>query len=186
MSTLSLPASERLDLIDLLRGVGLVFMVIDHAYDWWLVQADNSGMWGRAAEFIGTLAAPIFLLLVGVSMAWATRAQRARGAPARQLIGRFVRRGLIIALWGYAVNLLVFFNGDNWRDVFAFDVLQCIGIGMVLFAPIVVCAPTVALLPLAVLLGWGDSTPTACGCQAMLARSSTADLILPISLCSRG
>jgi len=101
------------------------------------------------------LAAPIFLLLVGVSMALATHARRARGAPARQLVEQSVRRGLIIALWGYAVNLLVFFNGDNWRDVFALDVLQCIGIGMVLFAPIAVCAPTLSLLPLAVILGWG-------------------------------
>jgi len=155
MSMPSSPASERLDWIDLLRGVGLVFMVVDHAYDWWLVQADNLGAWGRTAEFIGTLAAPIFLLLVGVSMALATDVRRARGAPARQLVRQFVRRGLIIALWGYAVNLLVFFNGDNWRDVFAFDVLQCIGIGMVLLAPIVVCAPTVSLLLLAVILGWG-------------------------------
>lgn len=41
-----------------------------------------------------------------------------------------------------ASKRLVFFNGNNWSDIFAFDVLQCIGVAMVLFAPIVTYAPT--------------------------------------------
>ena len=149
------PVRKRLDYIDVLRGVGLLCMVVDHAYDWWLVEAANRGPWGRATEFIGTLAAPIFLVLVGVSMVLATDSRRTQGALDRQLVWRFIQRGLMIALWGYVVNLSVFFNGDNWRDVFAFDVLQCIGLGIVLFAPVAVWAPTWALLPLALVLGWG-------------------------------
>ena len=153
--TIELPAGGRLDFIDMLRGLGLAFMVIDHAYDWWLTGAENAGPWGRATEFVGTLAAPIFLVLVGVSLALAAASYQARGAPAGQAVWLLLRRGLIVWLWGYALNLLVFFNGDNWPDLFAFDVLQCIGIGMVLFAPLAVWGPAWLLPLLAVGLGWG-------------------------------
>jgi uncharacterized membrane protein len=153
--TSSSPAGKRLDFVDMLRGVGLLFMVVDHVYDWWLVEAENGGPWGLRTEFIGTLAAPIFLVLVGVSMILATDSRRAQGASDGQIVRALIRRGLVIALWGYAVNLLVFFNGDNWNDFFAFDVLQCIGLGTMLFAPAAVWGPTWSFLPLALALGWG-------------------------------
>jgi uncharacterized membrane protein len=129
--------------------------VIDHAYDWWLTEGDNAGPWGRATEFIGTLAAPIFLVLVGVSLALAAARSRARGVSAGWTAWRLLRRGLIVWLWGYAVNLLVFFNGDNWPDLFAFDVLQCMGIGVILFTPLAVWGPTWLSPLLALGLGWG-------------------------------
>lgn len=147
------PVRGRLDFVDALRGVGLAFMVIDHAYDWWLTEAGNQSPWGHTTEFIGSLAAPIFLVLVGVSMALATDSRRARGAPPGECVILLVRRGTIILLWGYLVNLLVFFNGDNWVDLFAFDVLQCIGAGMAILALLVVWGPTWLLFLLAVVLG---------------------------------
>jgi uncharacterized membrane protein len=149
------PTGKRLHFVDMLRGVGLLCMVIDHAYDWWLVETENQGPWGRTTEFIGTLAAPIFLVLVGVSMALATASRRARGVSAARAATLLIQRGLIVWLWGYVTNLLVFFNGDNWPDLFAFDVLQCIGIGMMLFAPIAVWGPTWVLPLLALGLGCG-------------------------------
>jgi uncharacterized membrane protein len=145
----------RLDVVDILRGVGLLFMVVDHAYDWWLVEAENNGPWGRTTEFIGALAAPVFLVLVGVSMTLAVDSRRTLEVSDRQIVRKLARRGLVIALWGYVVNLLVFFNGDNWSDIFAFDVLHCIGLGIMLLAPVAVWGPTWSLLPLMLGLGWG-------------------------------
>ncbi|HID61763.1 MAG TPA: DUF1624 domain-containing protein [Anaerolineae bacterium] len=149
------PSSDRLDFVDMLRGLGLLFMVVDHAYDWWLVEAENRGSWGRTTEFIGTLAAPLFLVVVGVSVALATDARRARGIPEGKATWFLVRRGLLVWLWGYLLNLMVFFDGDNWPDLFAFDVLQCIGLGMVLIAPLAVWGPTWSFPLLALALGWG-------------------------------
>ena len=139
----------------MLRGVGLLLMVVDHSYDWWLVKADNVGTWGNATEFIGTLAAPTFFVLVGVSMSLATDSYLTRGMTPWETIGLFTRRGLTIGLWGYAVNLLVFFEGNNWRDLLAFDVLQCIGLSMVLFGPLAVVAPNWTYPLLALAAGWG-------------------------------
>ena len=148
-------ASRRVGFIDLLRGVALLFMVVDHAYDWWLIEADNLGRWGRTTEFIGTLAAPIFLILVGVSMALGTDSRRSQGVMQGRIATGFLRRGLIVALWGYAINLLVFFTGSNWADLWSFDVLHCIGIGMILLTPVAVWAPTWTLPLFALALGWG-------------------------------
>jgi hypothetical protein len=145
----------RFDFIDALRGVGLLCMVIDHAYDWWLIEPANGGSWGRSTLFIGTLAAPIFMVLVGVSMTLATAGRRARGITASKAAWLLIRRGVVVGLWGYLVNLLVFFSGDNWIDLLAFDVLQCIGVGMVLLAPLVVWGPEWVVALLALGLGWG-------------------------------
>jgi uncharacterized membrane protein len=145
----------RFDFIDALRGVGLLCMVIDHAYDWWLIAAENQGSWGRSTVFVGTLAAPIFMVLVGVSMTLATAGRRARGMTAGRATWLLVRRGVIIWLWGYLVNFLVFFRGDNWIDLLAFDVLQCIGVGMVLLAPVAVWGPVWVVALLALGFGWG-------------------------------
>jgi uncharacterized membrane protein len=130
-------------------------MVIDHAYDWWLIEKYNQGSWGRFTEFLGTLAAPIFFILVGVSQALVAAKSRARGMTPRQVAYRSLRRGGSIVLWGYAVNFLTFFNGDNWSDLFAFDVLHCIGAGIIVFTPLVLWAPLWLLPILAIILGWG-------------------------------
>jgi len=79
----------------------------------------------------------------------------AQGVSERKTTQLLIRRGLVISLWGYAVNLLVFFEGDNWQDLIAFDVLQCIGVGMVVFGSLSTRAPTWAFAFLALVTGWG-------------------------------
>ncbi|MBC8332895.1 MAG: DUF1624 domain-containing protein [Anaerolineae bacterium] len=128
---------RRFAFLDALRGAALLCMVVDHAYDWWLTEADNLGTWGRTTEFIGTLAAPTFLALVGVSMTLASAKRASQHISTRQAFWFLVRRGGMVFLWGFLTNFLVFFNGNNWQDVFAFDVLQCIGLGMIICAPLV-------------------------------------------------
>jgi len=119
-------ASKRLISIDALRGTALLFMVIDHSFDWWLAEAYRGGTADHLTEFIGTLAAPIFVALVGVGVALSTG--RAKGKQGnRTILWRAFRRGLFFILLGYALNLIVFFTGSNWQDMFAVDVLHLIG-----------------------------------------------------------
>jgi uncharacterized membrane protein len=62
-----MPARKRLFCVDALRGIGLLLMVQDHAYDWWMNAAAQATFWSRFTEFLGPLAAPIFLMMVGTS-----------------------------------------------------------------------------------------------------------------------
>ncbi|MBT3391834.1 MAG: DUF1624 domain-containing protein [Chloroflexi bacterium] len=128
---------RRFAFLDALRGAALLCMVVDHAYDWWLTEADNLGKWGRTTEFIGTLAAPTFLVLVGVSLVLASAKRAPQQISTRQTFWFLAQRGGVVFLWGFITNFLVFFNGNNWQAIFAFDVLQCIGLGMMICAPLV-------------------------------------------------
>ena len=141
-------ASKRLISIDALRGMALLFMVIDHSFDWWLAEAYRGGTADHLTEFIGTLAAPIFVALVGVGVALSTG--RAKGkTPNGTIIWRAFRRGVFFILLGYALSFTVFFTGSNWDDVFAVDVLQLIGAGIFLGTLVSLAASWIACLALA-------------------------------------
>lgn len=145
---------KRLVYLDMLRGIAILLMVVDHAYDWWLDEAGQSSTLGSVHRVLGALAAPLFLALVGMGLALSVqrseRAGRARHAVARRLL----QRGGELILWGYALNLLVFYTGQNPADIWAVDVLHTIGLCIwfsipLLWAPplvVAVCALLVAAL----------------------------------------
>lgn len=124
--------SKRLASIDALRGIALLLMVVDHSFDWWLAATWRGGFADQFTEFLGTLAAPIFVVLVGVGMTIAVARQQQRGVPNRQIIAQNVRRGLLFMVMAWAMNFIIFFVGDNWADVLALDVLHLIGLGIVI------------------------------------------------------
>jgi uncharacterized membrane protein len=145
---------KRLVYLDMLRGIAILLMVVDHAYDWWLDAAGQSSTLGSVHRVLGALAAPLFIALVGMGLALSgqrsERAGQARHAVARRLL----RRGGTLILWGYALNLLVFYTGQNPADIWAVDVLHTIGLCIwfsipLLWAPplvVAVCALLVAAL----------------------------------------
>lgn len=99
-------ASQRLAFVDAQRGLAVVFMLWMHTGDGWL-RPELKHTWGYAViRSLGGLAAPMFLLLVGVSLglAWgragtATEAERAAAQRTE------LARGLQIVLLGYALRL---------------------------------------------------------------------------------
>lgn len=123
--------APRLISIDALRGMALLFMVIDHSFDWWLSEPYRGGVADQLTEFIGALAAPIFVTLVGVGVALSQGKERGTHSNA-MMIGRAFRRGLFFIVLGHGLNFIVFFTGANWDAVFALDVLHLIGLGIFL------------------------------------------------------
>lgn len=126
---------KRLFYLDVLRGLAILFMVIDHAYDWWLDAAGQTTFWGRYSEFIGTLAAPLFMFLVGTALALSVTKVGHVPGNRWNVLRNLVRRGLLIFLWGYLLNLLVFYNGENYQDLYAIDILHIIGVSIWLTIP---------------------------------------------------
>ena len=127
---------KRLVYLDVLRGVAILLMVTDHAFDWWLDSAGNAGPWGRWTEFAGTLAAPLFLFLVGIGMALSSRLAERKGKPRPDVVIHFLRRGALLFLSGYLLNLLIFYTGSNSQDIWSVDVLHTIGLSIIFMIPL--------------------------------------------------
>jgi uncharacterized membrane protein len=93
-------ASGRLHAIDAVRGVAVLAMIQWHAADAWIAPAVREGVGLRVSRVVGGLAAPAFLFLAGVSLAWS--APSVKGGP---WLGGTLRRALRVVLGGYALNL---------------------------------------------------------------------------------
>ncbi len=129
------PASGRQLFLDGLRGLALIFMVLNHTGRWWIERPMG---WPRyhLVYLTVTLAAPIFLFLVGfcLPLSYLTSTV-ARGERYASVAWKYIRRGARLVLAGWFLNLLVFPD----EPLFGGGVLQTIGlsiIGLTLLLPV--------------------------------------------------
>ncbi len=125
----SVPPASRLPFLDGLRGAALIFMAVNHTARWWI---DTHMTVSRYAliYITLTLAAPIFLFLVGFCLPLGGRpggAAESLGAIARRLVPRGVRT----VGAGLLLNLVVF----PGEPVLSGGVLQTIGLAMIAMVP---------------------------------------------------
>ena len=66
------PASSRLSYIDWMRGLACVLMFQTHCYDSWLNGSARKSTFFMWSQLGGTLPAPLFLFLAGISFALVT------------------------------------------------------------------------------------------------------------------
>jgi uncharacterized membrane protein len=139
---LSLPVSmaeqpkqqKRFAYIDWLRGLACVMMFVVHGYDAWLSPALREGQLYGWTQFMGSIPAPMFLFLAGVSLAVVTDRRRAKGLSENQIAWMSVRRGLEILACGYLFRLQEFLLGwktSTWTDLLRVDILNTIGLSIV-------------------------------------------------------
>ncbi len=128
--------TDRLAYIDWMRGLACVLMFQTHCYDAWLSpEARKSSSLIIWSQLGGTLPAPLFVFLAGVSFALVTERLRERGiersAIARQTILRGAEifgLGLLFRVQEYALG----FPWSPWTDLLRVDVLNIIGLSMML------------------------------------------------------
>src|SRR5713226_170858 len=146
------PARRRIDSIDLLRGIVMVIMMLDHTRDFVhsgalqfdpldLTQTNTSLFLTR---WITHFCAPVFVFLAGTG----AFLQGARGKSKRDLSRFLVTRGLwLIVLEFTVVRLVAFFNMDL-RFLAFVQVIFVIGFSMIVLAALI-------HLPLKVVAGFG-------------------------------
>ena len=107
--------SSRLLSVDLLRGITIAFMILvnnngdeQHAY-WPLKHAAWNGFTPTDLVF------PTFLLLVGVSLVFATESRLARGVTRMAIFWSALRRAVTLYLLGLVVNGFPFFHLATMR-----------------------------------------------------------------------
>jgi len=137
---LATPGSARLPELDWMRGLACVLMFQTHCYDAWLSPAARQSSFFMYSQILGTLPAPLFLFLAGVSAAMMANKVAAKGAI-NSAAKTIIRRGAEI--WALAMlfrlqEYFIAWHWAPWTDLFRMDVLNCIGVSLMLIG--IVCS----------------------------------------------
>ena len=141
---------KRLAYIDWMRGLACLLMFQTHCYDSWLRPELHETQLYKLSQLGGTLPAPLFIFLAGVSFALITEKQRQKGMAAASIARQTIRRGAEIFALGILFRLQEYALGYKWvpwTDMLRVDVLNILGISMMLMGVLcwLMAAPTVSV-----------------------------------------
>ena len=118
-----------------MRGLACVLMFQTHCYNSWLSpDAKRSGLYAWS-QLGGTLPAPLFIFLAGISFALVTEKLRERGTHRMAIATQTILRGAEIFGLGILFRIQEYVLGFGvapWTDLFRVDVLNILGISMML------------------------------------------------------
>lgn len=127
---------SRLAYIDWMRGLACMLMFQTHCYDSWLSpEARRSSSLIKWSQLGGTLPAPLFIFLSGVSFALVTERLREKGLERGAIARQTILRGAEIFGMGLLFRVQEFALGypwSPWTDLLRVDVLNILGLSMVL------------------------------------------------------
>jgi uncharacterized membrane protein len=115
--------------IDWMRGLSVLFMIEAHTFDAWTVLADRTTPLYKLANFIGGLAAPMFLLLAGVSVAMAASSRNRRTGDRAAAAWLVQKRGWQIFGLAFLFRLQswILSPGATVKGIFKADILNIMG-----------------------------------------------------------
>jgi uncharacterized membrane protein len=126
---------KRLGYIDWMRGLACLLMFQTHCFDSWLRPDLHDTQFYKLSQLGGTLPAPLFIFLAGVSFALVTEKLRRKGiapaAIARQTILRGAEifgLGIVFRIQEYALG----YRWVPWTDLLRVDILNILGLSMML------------------------------------------------------
>jgi uncharacterized membrane protein len=144
---------KRLAYIDWMRGLACLLMFQTHCYDSWLrPNLHNSKLYGLS-QLGGTLPAPLFIFLAGVSFALVTEKLREKGIARSAIARQTILRGLEIFALGILFRVQEYALGYKWvpwTDLLRVDILNILGLSMMFMG--VLC--------------WFSAAPTITGARA--------------------
>jgi uncharacterized membrane protein len=127
--------TKRIAYVDWLRGFACLVMFQTHCYDSWLGGAARDSGFFKLSQLGGTLPAPMFLFLAGVSFALVTDKLRQKGVSADEIARTTILRGGEIFLLGLLLRLQEFLLGQpsaSWTDLLRVDILNVIGVSLMM------------------------------------------------------
>jgi len=118
-----------------MRGLACVLMFQTHCYSSWLAPGARKGWLYPWSQLGGTLPAPLFIFLSGISFALVTEKLREKGAARNAIASKTILRGAEIYVLGIAFRIQEFVLGypiSPWTDLFRVDILNTLGLSMML------------------------------------------------------
>ncbi|MBZ5522638.1 MAG: heparan-alpha-glucosaminide N-acetyltransferase domain-containing protein [Acidobacteriia bacterium] len=143
--------SFRLPQFDWMRGLACLFMFERHTYDSWLLPSVRGTTFFHWSELIASMAAPSFLFLAGLSTVLIVKKSSEEGMVSRKAATRIFRRGaeiLGLALIFRIVDLGLWLPDVTrphwWLDLMRVDVLNVIGVSLMMVGAVCWVAGTQA------------------------------------------
>jgi uncharacterized membrane protein len=131
--------TKRLTYIDWMRGLACVVMFQTHCYDSWLNPEARKTEFFAWSRFGGTLPAPLFIFLAGISVALVTEKLREKGIARNEIAKLTIFRGAEVFGLGILFRIQEFALGyphSPWTDLFRVDVLNILGISIILMGAV--------------------------------------------------
>jgi uncharacterized membrane protein len=146
LSSVTLVPTPRLAWIDWMRGLACVLMFQTHCYDAWLGGEARNTWFLKTSQVLGTAPAPLFLFLAGISFALVIDKLMRKNLRPAEITRKMAWRGAEIFAFGLLFRLqefLIAWGWAPWSDLLRVDVLNIIGLSMILMA--LACGITLAL-----------------------------------------
>ena len=131
------PPSQRLLYLDWVRGVAAVIMLQGHVFQSFLKTDLRSGGPYTISQFLGGMPPAVFLFLLGVTFAFLMDSQEKKGIPAASRFASALKRCgyLFGAAFAFRLQLWLFsFDKSPWTDLFRVDILNCMGLALMVFS----------------------------------------------------
>ena len=145
---MSVSTTSRLAYVDWMRGLACVLMFQTHCYDAWLNPDSRKTTFFMWSQLGGTLPAPLFLFLAGISFAVVTNKLKQKGWPPNQIARTTIRRGAEVLGLGLLFRLqeyVIAWGWAPWSDLLRVDILNMIGVSIMLMG--MVCWIVLSLSP---------------------------------------
>lgn len=137
-------APGRLGYVDWMRGFAVLLMMQTHAYDSWLAAEAKQTTFYGWSRLIGGYAAPLFLFLAGAALALVAESRFRKGRAAAEVAREGTIRGLEVLGYAALFRLWMFVTSGFAKpaDLLRVDVLNCIGLSMMVVSAVALVQPT--------------------------------------------
>jgi uncharacterized membrane protein len=149
------PASQRLPYLDWVRGLAALVMLQGHVFQSFLRDDLRAGGPYVMSQFLGGMPPAVFLFLLGVTFAFLMDSQERKGYSAGARFGAAISRSgyLFAAAFAFRLQLWLFsFDKSPWTDLLRVDILNCMGLALLVLSAMAVFR-TVERIRLCAILG---------------------------------
>jgi peptidoglycan/LPS O-acetylase OafA/YrhL len=147
------PSSQRLESLDVLRGIAVVIMVLGHSVDSVLSPAVRATDMFRVYDAVRGFTAPLFLFISGLAFMVATERRWEEYRVPGPLVAKRLGRILFLLIVGYALHLPYFSfekvvagaTSSELAQLAQVDVLHCVAVTLLMLQIIVMLSRTPAV-----------------------------------------
>ncbi len=131
--------TTRLGFLDWTRGLAALIMLQGHVFHSFTRPDLRGEPPFVLSQFVGGLAAAIFLFLTGVTLAFLMASRERQGATAASRVAAALRRGGYLMGVAFLFRLQMWLFGlpdAPWTDLFKVDILNCMAVAVLMFSPL--------------------------------------------------